>query len=111
MENGAPNPVDKEVLQDLEHTALTAEDRLYPANVALEMYDGISSQSDRAKMRQIIKEKFLDFYSWIFDHEITKTTGALTFLKGPAAATLGLQLKDDMRAAKEKLDAIAISLQ
>jgi hypothetical protein len=111
MENGLPNPVDKAVLQDLEHSAVTAEDRLYAANAALEMYDSISSQTDRAKARRIVKEKFLDYYSWAFDQEVTRTTGELTFLTGPAAAALGLQMKDDMRAAKERLDAIATSLQ
>jgi|HubBroStandDraft_2_1064218.scaffolds.fasta_scaffold39613_1 hypothetical protein len=109
MENA--NPVDKEVLQDLEHSALTAEERLYAANTALEMYYSISSQADRANARRIVKEKFLDYYSWAFDQEVTRTTGELTFIKGPAVAALGLHVKDDMRAAKDKLDAIATSLQ
>lgn len=109
MENA--NPVDREVLQDLEHSALTAEERLYAANTALEMYYSISSQADRANARQIVKEKFLDYYSWAFDQEVTRTTGELTFLKGPAAAALGLHVKDDMRTAKDKLDAIATALQ
>lgn len=108
MENA--NPVDKEVLQDLEHSAMTAEERLYAANTALEMYYSISSQADRASAQRIFKEKFLDYYSWAFDQEVTRTTGELTFLKGPAAAALGLHVKDDMRAAKDKLDAIAASL-
>jgi hypothetical protein len=102
---------DLEVLFDLDHTATTAGDRLYAANAALEMYDGISFQPDRLRAKRILKEKLLDYYSWAFDQDVTRTAGVLTFVKIPAAAQLGLRMKDDMRTTKEKLDAIAASLQ
>jgi hypothetical protein len=102
---------DLEVLFDLDHTATTAEDRLYAVEAALEMYDGISSQPDRLKAKRILKEKLLDYYSWAFDQDVTRTAGVLAFVKIPAAAQLGLRMKDDMRTAKEKLDAISSSLQ
>ena len=102
---------DWEVMLDLDHTATTAEDRLYAVNAALQMYDSISSQSDRVNVRRILKEQLLDYYSWVFDQDVTRTTGVLTFVRVPAAAQLGLRMKDDMRAAKEKLDSIVGSLE
>jgi hypothetical protein len=101
---------DLEVLFDLDHTATSAEERMYAANAALQMYDSISSASDRAKVKGILKEQLLDYYSWVFDQDVTRTAGVLTFIKVPAAAQLGLRMRDDMRAAKEKLDTIAASL-
>lgn len=101
---------DLEVLFDLDHTATTEEDRLYAANAALQIYDSISSPSDRAKAKVILKERLLNYYSWVFDKDVTRTAGVLAFVKVPAAAQLGLRMRDDMRAAKEKLNTIAASL-
>jgi hypothetical protein len=101
---------DLEILFDLDHTALAAEDRLYAANAALEIYDSISSQPDRLRAKRILKEKLLDYYSWAFDQDATRTAGAITFTRLPAVAQLGLRMEDDMRTTKKKLDAIAASL-
>lgn len=101
---------DLEVLFDLDHTATAAEDRLYAANAALQMYDSVPSPPDRVQVGRILKEKLLAYYSWVFDQDVTRTTGVLTFVKIPAAAQLGLRMKDDLRAAKERLDVIAESL-
>jgi len=75
----------------------------------LQMYDTISCKPDRAKAKRILKGQ-LGYYSWLFDSEVTRTTGGLTFPKVPAAAQMGLRMKDDLRAAKDKLDAISASL-
>lgn len=99
-----------EVLLFLDQVATIAEERLYAANAALHMYDGISCNPDRLKAKGILKEQ-LEYYSWAFDSEVTRTTGSLTFVKVPAAAQAGLRMKDDLRATKEKLDSIAASLR
>jgi hypothetical protein len=98
-----------QMMEFLEQTALLAEDRIYAANAELKMYDAISCGSDRQKVKGILKDQ-LDYYVWVFDKEVTRTTGGLTFVKVPAAAQTGLQMKDQMRAAKEKLEAIRAGL-
>jgi len=99
-----------EVVDLLDHVATTAEDRLDATAAMLQMYDNISSKSHRARVKPILKKQ-LAMYSWLFDQETSRTAGALTFVKAPAAAQMGLRMKDDLRAAKEKLDAIAASLE
>jgi hypothetical protein len=96
------------VLTDLEHVAAIAEERAYAANSELQMYDSISC--DRAKARAILKEQ-LEYYVWVFNIEVTRTTSELTFVKAPAAAQIGLKMKDDLQAAKEKFDEILAGLQ
>jgi hypothetical protein len=98
-----------EVVEFLDNVATTAEDRLDAANTMLRMYDCIVSETDRARVRPILKEQ-LAIYSWQMNHEAERTTGSLAFTKVPAAAQIGLQMKDDLRTAKQKLDAIAESL-
>jgi hypothetical protein len=93
----------------LDQVATTAQDRLYAANAALKMYDGISCKPDRVRAKRILKDQ-LESYSWVFDSEVTRTSGGLTFVKVPAAAQTGLRMKDDLRSAKQKLDAIVASL-
>jgi hypothetical protein len=89
--------------------AKTAEDRIYALDAALQMYDHVSCKADRDKLRKILKSQ-LDYYSWAFDSEVKRTTGGTTFAKSPAAAQMGIRLKDDLRTAKDKIDAIASSL-
>ena len=96
-------------LQFLEQVAMTSEDRLFAANAELQIYDSVSCGADRLKVKRILKEQ-LATYSWLFDKEITRTTGGLNFVKAPAAAQMAVSMKDEMRAAKEKLDAIGSAL-
>ncbi|MFZ0819426.1 MAG: hypothetical protein WAM91_05110 [Candidatus Acidiferrales bacterium] len=102
--------IDFDTLHDLDNMATNEEDRLFAANGALQLFDSITCQQDRVSARRILKDQLLDYYSWVFDHDITTISGLLTFVKIPAAAQLGLRMKDEMRAAKEKIDAIAASL-
>ncbi len=101
---------DLQAVQFLDGVATTAEDRLDAASAMLEMYDSISCKPDRSGVRPILKN-YLDGYSWLMDHEADRTAGFLQFAKVPAAAQLGLRMKDDLRAAKTKLDEIAVSLK
>ena len=98
-----------EVVQFLNQAAKTAEDRLYALDAELRMYDSVSCKPDRDNLKIILKAQ-LEYYSWLFDSEVTRVAGGLTLTKMPAAAQTGLHMKDDLRAAKEKLDAIAASL-
>jgi hypothetical protein len=98
------------VLWDLEHVAAIAEDRIYAANAELKMYDSLTCDADRAKTKPIVKEQ-LEFYAWVFDSEVTRTTQELTFLKALAVTQTGLKMRDDLRAAKENFDSILASLK
>ena len=101
---------DWQVVQELENISLVAEDRIFAASAGLRMYKSVSCEKDRARVRGILKEQ-LEAYSWLFDKEVTRTAGLLTFAKVPAAAQLGLRMKDDLRVAREKLDAIVAALK
>ena len=93
----------------LDGIATTAAETFEAANTMLDMYDSISCKPDRAKVRPILK-KHLDYYSRNMDWEADRSAGSLQFAKVPAVAQMGLRMKDDLRAAKEKLDAIGGSL-
>jgi hypothetical protein len=101
---------DLQAVQFFDGVATTAGDRLDAAKTMLEMYDNISCKSDSARVRPILT-KHLEMYSWLLDHEADRSAGFLQFAKVPAAAQLGLRMKDDLRAAKSKLDEIAASLK
>lgn len=109
MEEPLHHGEELEVLEFLDQAAKTAEDRLYALDAELRMYDTVSCKPDRDNLRIILKGQ-LEYYSWLFDSEVTRITGGLTFTKMPAAAQTGLRMKDDLRAAKDKLDAISASL-
>ena len=94
----------------LSDVATSAEERLYAVGAMLDMYAAVSSPTDRAKVRSILKKQ-LDYYSWQMDNEADRTAGSLQFAKKPAVAQMGLKMKDDLRATKRKLDAIAASLE
>ncbi len=107
---GSLHGEDLQAVEFLDGAAATAEDRLHAAKAMLDMYDNISCKPDRDRVRPILKEQ-LAMYSWLMDHEADRTAGFLQFAKVPAAAQLGLRMKDDMRAAKGKLDEIGASLK
>jgi hypothetical protein len=101
---------DLQAVQFLDSVSTTAEDRLHAAKAMLDMYGNILCKPDRERVRPILKEQ-LDMYSWMMDHEADRTAGFLQFAKVPAAAQLGLRMKDDLRAAKSKLYELAASLK
>ncbi len=106
-------PLHGDELQEVEfldEVATTAEDRLHAANAMLEMYKNISCKPDREKVKPIVKEQF-NYYSWQMGNEADRSAGSLQFAKLPAIAQMGLKMKDDLRAAKSKLDEIAASLK
>ena len=105
----ASNSKDVEIMRELDHMATTAEDRLDAAGAMLEIYDQISCGSDKARVKPLLKKQ-LAMLSWLFSEEAKRAAGALTFVEIPAAAQLGLSMKDALRAASEKLEAIEASL-
>jgi hypothetical protein len=100
---------DWETLSELNTIAKLEEQRLIGASATLQMYNSISTAEDRLNAKPVLLA-LLGYYSGALDGDITYAAGVLTFVKVPAAAQLGLQMKDSMRAAKEKLDTIAASL-
>ena len=93
----------------LQGVSTLAEERVLALDFTLAMYKSISSTDDRAKAAKILKEQ-LDYYSWQFNKEAVRIAEMLKFVKVPATIQLGLKLKEDMRATKDKLDKIAASL-
>lgn len=93
----------------LSDVATATEERLYAVDAMLDMYATVSCPTDREKLRSMVKKQ-LGFYSWQMANEADRTAGSLQFAKKPAVAQMGLKMKDDMRATKRKLDAIAASL-
>jgi hypothetical protein len=94
----------------LSDVATSAEERLYAVGAMLDMYASVSCPTDREKLKSHLKKQ-LAYYSWQMDNEADRTAGSLQFAKKPAVAQVGLKMKDDMRAAKRKLDATAASLE
>jgi hypothetical protein len=101
---------DVQAVQFFDGVATTAGGRLDAAQAMLDMYDNVSCKPDSERVRPILT-KHLEMYSWLMDHEADRSAGFLQFAKVPAAAQLGLRMKDDLRAAKGKLDEIAASLK
>lgn len=73
------------------------------------VYEQMQCEADRATARAVLKNR-LGLYSELIDGEADFVTRSLPMTKLPAIAQAGLQLRDDLRAAKGKLDAIAASL-
>jgi len=76
----------------------------------LAVYDKMQCEPDRAIAKAALKYR-LAFYSKLLGIHADGITGYLTLTKLPATAQAGFRLRDDLRAAKSKLDAIAASLK
>jgi len=76
----------------------------------LAVYDKMQCEPDRAVAKAALKNR-LGFYSHLLDILAEQTTGYLVFAKLPATAQAGSRTRDELRAAKNKLDAIASSLE
>jgi hypothetical protein len=94
----------------LENTSQMVEERLDDLSYTLRLYDRISCKADREKVKSLVKEQS-GLIAYLINYDADRVAGMLSFVKVPATAQTGLKMKDDMRAAKEKLDAIAASLK
>ena len=73
------------------------------------VYSGMECDADREKARTALKNR-LGFYAHLLDIEADQISGHLGFTKLPATAQMGTRLRDELRAAKGKMDEIAKSL-
>jgi hypothetical protein len=76
----------------------------------LAVYDKMQCEPDRAVAKAALKNR-LAFYSGLLGMHADGIAGYLTLTKLPATAQAGFRLRDDLRVAKRKLDAIADSLK
>jgi len=98
-----------EVLGNLGEAALSASKDLTALNTELAMYDAISCSIDRLKVKRILTVS-LTYYIESLESAIILVNETLTLVKSPAGAQTGIQMKNDMRGAKQKLEAILASL-
>jgi hypothetical protein len=94
----------------LENVSVIIEERPTSLKYTLQIYDTISSKTDRDKVRSLVKEQ-LALNTYLINYDTDRVAGMLSFVKVPAIAQTGLKMKDDMRAAKAKLDSITDSLE
>lgn len=76
----------------------------------LGIYDSMQCEADRDVAKTALKNR-LAFYSHMLDLAADQAAGQLAFTRLPATAQAGARIRDDLRAAKSKLDAIAASLK
>jgi hypothetical protein len=76
----------------------------------LAVYDHMQCDADREVAKAALKNR-LGFYSYVLGLEADQAAGQLAFARLPATAQAGAQIKDELRAAKNKLDEIAASLK
>jgi hypothetical protein len=99
-----------EILMYLHNNAQSVEDHLGADHLMISMYDDVECGADRARIRHYISEhfgyelKFIDFHMGNVNTAVANTMI-------PAAGQLGLEMKNDLRSAKEKLERIVTSLE
>jgi hypothetical protein len=75
----------------------------------LGIYDNMQCAPDREIAKAALKNR-LAFYSYLLGLEADQVAGDLAFANSPAAAQTGMRVKDELRAAKGKLDEIVSSV-
>ena len=98
------------LLMYLSNTARSLVERLTADQAIISMYDAIQCTEDRARTRPYVSGHF-SFDSKVVDFDLADANNAIAHIQIPGAAQMALQMKNDLRAAKEKLDTIATSLQ
>jgi len=93
----------------LQTASSVAFERMLALDFTFRTYRSISCTSDRTQAKTILQEQLYDT-AFKFKNEANRIAEMLKFIKVPATAQLGLKLKDDMRATKDKLDRISASL-
>jgi len=105
MANARKGDPEFEVLMYLHNGASSVTDHLSADYVIISMYDNVECGTDKVRIRPYISERF-DYESKFIDFEVGTVNTALAHTAIPAAAQLGLQMKNDLRSAKQKLDKI-----
>ena len=73
------------------------------------MYDRMQCDEDK-KIAKAVLQNRLGFYAHMLDMAVDQTNGSLGLTRVPAVAQQGQRIRDELRAAKVKLDEIAASL-
>ena len=73
-------------------------------------YDRMQCDEDKNIARTVLQNR-LGFYAHLLDMAVDQTNGSLGLTRVPAVAQQGQRIRDELRAAKVKLDEIAASLK
>jgi hypothetical protein len=76
----------------------------------LGVYEKMQCEPDRIAVKGALNNR-LPFYSHVLDVEANSITGTLAYEQSPAMTQAGFRIRDDLRAAKDKMDAINVSLK
>ena len=98
-----------ELLMYLENIAARVDERLSADQIMISMYDQIQCPDDRARVRAYVSAHFAH-ESKAIDFDLASVNRTLVHSQISAVAQIGLQMKNDLRATKEKLDSIIASL-
>lgn len=104
---------DSAILQALNSTASVAESRLRAVTDLIGVYDNMQSPTDRAMMKPLLDDR-LRLYSRLLALDAEDASLALTIpgaAKVQATNQRALQLRDDLRVAKSKVDAAVAALE
>lgn len=73
-------------------------------------YDKMQCVEDKNLAKAVLQDR-LGFYAHMLDMAVDQTNGNLGLTRVPAVAQQGQRIRDELRAAKVKLDEIAASLK
>jgi hypothetical protein len=73
-------------------------------------YDSMQCDEDKNLAKAVLQNR-LGFYAHLLDMAVDQTNGNLGLTRVPAVAQQGQRIRDELRAAKVKLDEIAASLR
>ena len=73
-------------------------------------YDRMQCVEDKNVAKAVLQDR-LGFYAHLLDLAVDRTNGHLGLTRVPAVAQQGQRIRDELRAAKVKLDEIAASLK
>ena len=74
------------------------------------IYDRMQYDEDKNVAKAVLQNR-LGFYAYMLDMAVDQTNGYLGLTRVPAVAQQGQRIRDELRAAKVKLDEIAASLK
>ena len=98
------------VAETLDQRAMQGVMELESALGLIRVYEKMQCEPDREVAKAVLKD-FLRLYSPLLDVEADGAAGDVAFTRLPAAAQAGQRIKEDLRAAKNKLDEVAASLK
>jgi hypothetical protein len=73
-------------------------------------YDRMQCVEDKNVAKAVLQDR-LGFYALMLDMAVDRTNGQLGLTRVPVVAQQGQRIRDELRAAKAKLDEIAVSLK